>query len=305
MNDTLRDRGDDVERESWDDLQLTFPNYERFWQQYIVPLSLRPDGINWKPRIHPLQKKLCLTHYSVFYHLARAHQLMRVTPPEFFEGVFAYLASAIENVRSFSSVLICVHVELKMTTPKIVYHEAVQKLLGSTRLTSEEHSHVENCLNSLYGREAHRKNWTRFKGTSEQIRAYRNRFVHAPKGISFVRNHLVMVPTWKHFREYHWEKLDEHIDCRMNSQHFVPVSDKINELQEKLERQINTLWEIPLNLMKEMSDQPLYKDWSAGISFPGDRADKNSGFSFTPTGGTANWPEHPKGGTSYGTEPLE
>jgi hypothetical protein len=83
MHYTLQTDGDGIEKRLYAPLiQPRFPNYEVFWQKFVVPLTNRPTNVQLKTDtdlavIGKGDHDLCLAqlHYSVLRHLGRAYQL--------------------------------------------------------------------------------------------------------------------------------------------------------------------------------------------------------------------------------------
>lgn len=77
--------GDYFERQYWDlFIQKKFPNYEKFWLKYIVPLTNRPDDIHFKSdvelaKIGKSADDICIAqlHYSLLIHLIRTFDILR------------------------------------------------------------------------------------------------------------------------------------------------------------------------------------------------------------------------------------
>src|SRR5271157_2423115 len=78
---SIAEHGDRREQEWWPLLEKSFPNYQVFWRRYVVPVtnridsSITPFGRPWyrvRPDIKPRFETLAVTHYSVFYFVARA-----------------------------------------------------------------------------------------------------------------------------------------------------------------------------------------------------------------------------------------
>ena len=84
-------------------LSETFPNCERFWQVFVVPLTGRIEGgpeklipnIRFRQSVKPALEDIASAHYSMFMHLAYAHvHLEREAVPSFLEAIYVHLASA-------------------------------------------------------------------------------------------------------------------------------------------------------------------------------------------------------------------
>lgn len=77
--------GDDLERRYWDlFIKDQFPSYESFWLKFVVPLTNRPDNINFKTdieltKIGKSKLDLCIAqlNYSALLHLARCFEIIK------------------------------------------------------------------------------------------------------------------------------------------------------------------------------------------------------------------------------------
>jgi len=65
-------------------IKNNFPNYENFWQTFVVPLTNRPTDIHFKndkelAQIGKTANDVCIAqlHYSILRHLARAYDLAK------------------------------------------------------------------------------------------------------------------------------------------------------------------------------------------------------------------------------------
>jgi len=85
---TLQGDGDSFEKRYYDlFLANEFPSYERFWLNFIVPMTNRPADIHFMTdqdlvAIGRGDQDLCIAqlHYSVFRHLARTHDIKSLHP---------------------------------------------------------------------------------------------------------------------------------------------------------------------------------------------------------------------------------
>jgi hypothetical protein len=100
--------GDSRERQWGFLLSEELPEYERFWQKFIVPLTNRIDRsilmddhcwIGFRSEIPERFQRLAITHYSVFYYLARVTVPMRSQDYVFVEDVLHLLDSCADNVK--------------------------------------------------------------------------------------------------------------------------------------------------------------------------------------------------------------
>jgi len=75
----LSKHGDIEERTWWPKIGPNFPNYEVFWREHIVPLTCRvvcPSNIRLRPSLAKRFSHLASSHYAVFKHLARSHNIL-------------------------------------------------------------------------------------------------------------------------------------------------------------------------------------------------------------------------------------
>ncbi len=57
-------------------LENDFPNYEIFWAKFIAPKTNRPKSINWKNDVSENLKYISQLHYTVFFNLVRAYNIL-------------------------------------------------------------------------------------------------------------------------------------------------------------------------------------------------------------------------------------
>jgi hypothetical protein len=95
---SIANDGDYYEVQYWGFLKNDFPNYEEFWNRYIIPLTKRTEGqgIGLKESIDPLLESLAMAHYTVFYHLGVTADLQARLGQEFSEDILFHLSSATE-----------------------------------------------------------------------------------------------------------------------------------------------------------------------------------------------------------------
>jgi hypothetical protein len=112
--------GDPKERTWWPLLSNDFSEYEIFWRRYVVPLTNRidpavPEGDEQKIRfraLHSEYEKMAMTHYSVFYFLARATQKLNSERLEFPEDTLFLLDSCLDNAQAFFKAILVVVADL-------------------------------------------------------------------------------------------------------------------------------------------------------------------------------------------------
>ncbi len=106
----LNQHGDSREQDWWCLLADDFPEYEVFWRRYIVILTSRidpkilrgdPRWIYFRDSVPELYAKMAMSHYSVFYFLARATRLIQSPRPIFPEDAFYLLDACVDNLKWF------------------------------------------------------------------------------------------------------------------------------------------------------------------------------------------------------------
>jgi hypothetical protein len=112
----LAQHGDRSERELWPWVAATFPNYERFWRCYVVPLTRRIEPavqhsltlpvnshiIRLRPQAKRFEK-LAMSHYSTFFYFGHATRILKTTADyELLANmVFFFLDTSIDNLEEF------------------------------------------------------------------------------------------------------------------------------------------------------------------------------------------------------------
>jgi len=105
-NYTLENDGDDLEKTNNDRfLKNEFPSYEKFWQNFVIPLTERPHGIHMKDdtalaKIGKGHKEVAIAqlHYTVFVYIAKVYELKQINPlnPDQFSEALTKICSALD-----------------------------------------------------------------------------------------------------------------------------------------------------------------------------------------------------------------
>ncbi len=111
LNDfRLQDQGDRLEKKWWPLVGTEFPSYEVFWRHYVVPFTNRIDssisrsGREWirvRRSVPDHYLQVMMGHYSVFYRVGRASEIVARPHIEYPEDVFDLLDSAGDNLKWF------------------------------------------------------------------------------------------------------------------------------------------------------------------------------------------------------------
>lgn len=102
---TIQSHGDMYEQRFYPYLAALFPNYEAFWRDVIVPMTMRDiDGQVWlRPGVARDLELLSMSHYSCYYHLGVAHELLTLLNerPYLCDDSFLHLEAALALVDRF------------------------------------------------------------------------------------------------------------------------------------------------------------------------------------------------------------
>jgi hypothetical protein len=90
---TLEDDGDGIERRWSNDILPTFPKYEEFWREHIVPLTFRSVDrrlLYVRTGVPEEMQTLATAHYSVFLRLAFAAETLAGSDVKRLSGVYHF-----------------------------------------------------------------------------------------------------------------------------------------------------------------------------------------------------------------------
>ena len=106
---TYKTDGDSYEKKFGDLLSAQFPNCERYWKLFVVPLTKRMIGypttldknIRLREEMSPNLEDIANTHYSMFLNLIYAHIHLQFPILSSLEDFYVHLASAYDLVDTF------------------------------------------------------------------------------------------------------------------------------------------------------------------------------------------------------------
>jgi len=263
MEARLKIDGDDLEKIGWDlFVQNKFPNYEKFWQQFVVPRR-RKGSIHHKGELPMIEKELIMLHYSIFRHLFFIYvDLDSLRNFEDFENKYIRLASVLDIVEEFLIKLLILKGKLDLADEflsrfsKEELHfdiekakEAIEKGKNYTlRLLSK----IEIIKAILKDNERVRE----FEKFANKVREYRNQLIHSwprfhiytPAGILIIRKELVNDKT---FRE--WANVLEEMENNPSfvKNNFIPIKGFIQNDADHLCVILNDIWEIVLEMIHD------------------------------------------------------
>jgi hypothetical protein len=190
----LATSGDSYERRYYSlFIKDRFSAYELFWQQHVVPLTLRPADIRFKAdselaAIHRNHSDICVAqlHYSILLHLIRAFELSRATAPNFDHVLFGITALCGAQDIAFELL------------ERFEHPNKYDPWLDKKRRGS-----------SILGSKEAKVRWQERNGHPLQsIRDYRNNVVHGRMTPVIVMNNEVLLPKIGHELDYlDWRKV--------------------------------------------------------------------------------------------------
>ncbi len=103
MEYKLKINGDIYEKEAWDlFVKDYFPNYEKFWQKFIIPRTERPDSQDMKLGLSENEQKIIMLHYSIIINLYFVfNDIENAYNRKDFENMYIRLSSATEVFEEF------------------------------------------------------------------------------------------------------------------------------------------------------------------------------------------------------------
>lgn len=185
---TLQKDGDSFEQQYWVTfLKSDFPNYEKYWSKYIVPLTNRPINVHFKPSQQLTVEgytadDICKAqlHYTTFRHLVRTFEILNTlkgTKPQTIidtdilsEGLF-HIAAAQDVAFEFLQ---------RVATPNQFDPWAPKKSVSTT--------------NQVASQEAQNK-WKKDNNYPlQEIRDYRNHLTHGRMSPSIQSQSKILLP---------------------------------------------------------------------------------------------------------------
>lgn len=277
---TLSVNGDNTEKLYWRLLKDAWPNYEVLWREFVVPLTGRPDHIQLKQGTHPLLEEMCMAHYSIFYHLGRAHELLQSLEQKaelarYYDDIFFHMSAATEMVDRFLFVLWKVHVKVQgqadqepLSLDEVVerakgfhgkeYKKNYERYLDTGRSVSIPLHKIRDLGGFLiwvvHAEELGKEVWQ----IADHIRNYRNVMTHNPLiGQLIGPERAIYLPKQDKLSKY---RLWSHTFYGETVQSdYVPASDIAEDYLGKFESRVNELWQKLVDLLREWSETEQYK----------------------------------------------
>jgi hypothetical protein len=257
--------GDAVELKYWPRIKVAFPAYEDAWRELIVPLTSRPHSQDLRTDLPAVWESLANNHYSIFLHLAAAHDACDETGRRLmaYEDVYSHLASALDVVEAFLNDILVIESGTDLVFADLDDPKTLKELL-SQWVDSEQFS---NYREQVYRKGAtfafnpfgnrpksvfeklltnHKVLWTNFADVSGQVRPTRNIFLHqAVRAKIEGRNGEILVPKdHKTLNKYSkWSSVHAiRNDATIVSADFVDIKTIVMRDINQTESVLNAIW---------------------------------------------------------------
>ena len=218
--------GDDIEKYCWlRFLKTDFPHYEKFWQDYIVELTNRPQDIHFKTNqdlrtIGKNEYDICMAqlHYTVLVHLKRVYEIIEKNPKglskdKFMEGIIRLCASL----------------------------DVADELLE--RFTS---SRTYNPWSEQDGRSA-RVAWRKNHSEMQYLRDYRNRLIHGRMQPTI----SIIGGTYPRHRFPKFGKQDNYLDWRKVTGASIGTGGRVRNDFDAPTNLLNKTWKDTLEYLEQ------------------------------------------------------
>ncbi len=203
---SLMDDGDLFEKAYWPYLKDSFPNYEVFWNLFIVPLTRRiidRTNILFRADIDPLLEETSMAHYTIFKSLYFIFEEKKCFGNESLRNVYYHFGLIIEMVNLLTWKVYSIKCRVGLENQEFIpalkeneatkkfrsfmkdnYHKQYQDFIGEGRpVVYYLHTRTDVLNKLIKDPNFLKKVKDFFRGISD----YRNSFIHTP-----LPGHLVM-----------------------------------------------------------------------------------------------------------------
>jgi hypothetical protein len=271
--------GDQFEQDFGHYLSEKFPNCERFWRVFIVPLTRRiygyPDRIVrdiWFKQPMPKElEDIVGAHYSIFLHLIYAHLHLEAKMPSSLEDIYTHLSSTCDLVEKVIERWFLLLGRCQGGMAKDVLQDNREDFLKRMgKVYDKEYSAIyehyfskgktyplrppmeDDLMKKYFGKSDRIRK--KYKGHAKSIREFRNIIVHDVKiGRIIERNGKTLIPKPNVIQNYRsWRQVEAVADNEdILLKDFAEQYQQSREDLSILENLINTLWDKLINDFEE------------------------------------------------------
>ena len=274
---SFKDHGDSYEQQFGSFTIKDFPNCQKYWQTFVVPITKRIEGypnslspdIHFRQSIDAQLQDISNIHYSAFLNFVYAHVHLEVKMLSSLEDFYVHLGSACDLIEAFFEKWYLLLLKCRGESTKILQslsRDEFLKLAGDwydkryaalfeyyiskgkspvLRLPTRENMFKE-CMEQ-YFRQA--VIWKEYEDHSRVIREFRNVVVHDVQvGRLIVNGTEIFIPKPTVIQNYRtWREVAAASnDINQITHDFSPLSQQLKSDLEKLESIANRLWETVL-----------------------------------------------------------
>jgi len=266
VNYTLAQDGDDLERRFWRLLSDHWPNYEVLWQLFIAPMTMRVydrRNVALRAGIDSCLEQMCMAHYSIFYHLASAHELLfrrqrEAELPQHYDDIFFHMSAATEMVERFLLSLCKLQWRIERQQPpdpftveEVVerakefhgkdYRKEYERHLQQGRSVNIRLHAVRDLIEPVLVRSDAQHIAAKLWRTANCVRSYRNVLAHNPLIPKLIgQGNVVYLPKEKKLSDYDlWSTASS---GRRVESDYVAGPTLVSGLLGEFEGQLDELW---------------------------------------------------------------
>jgi len=269
--------GDVHEQQNWVLLKERFSNCERFWREFVVPLTRRIE----LPRGHPEWfgqrdvaddlRSVGFLHYSAFLHLAHAYAHLRRSEEESsFGDFYSHLGSACDLADDFLLKVYLLACQCRgrgspllqgLTKEQFLeraaawyekrYAKTYERYLCKGKPMPIYLPGRQDVLCEYLGEQA----WKAYEKVSRPLREYRNVIMHdVAMGALLSSNEIHIVPKKERIQDYRGltPVLNAASNFELQRKDFIVMQEEMIKDIAGLELALNTLWTYPLRTLSEL-----------------------------------------------------
>jgi hypothetical protein len=260
--------GDNNERQYAHGINEEFPNSEKFWKLFIVPLTKRiestgdGEAIRVRPEVSDELQELASYHYSIFLNLIYAKDCLLKRQLGYFENFYTHLSSVFDLTEEFlnqayslanlSSGIIHTPIpkhdkskflELAGLFYDKEYDKAYEHYFRIGKVTPLRIIKAENSLIKYFNDS---KEWKRYSSFSIRLKGFRNKVVHNIQQASRIIDDKVLVPKTNFISDYKsWKDVFNASSVDVEKK-FIEKDTQMKENLKELLEILNDLWKKPI-----------------------------------------------------------
>lgn len=272
-NFRYNNEGDSYEKQSFQLLEKYFPNHEKFWTYYIVPLTKRIESeesellrIRNRENISNDVFEISIFHYSVFMKFCYAYEHINSNRAAAFDEFYAHLSSVCDLIEEFFLriyQLICEITDKQIEVIQALSKNKFLKIASEWYDTSYNEVHKnyfakgkftpiylvkgKNILDEYFN---DNKDWKEYKKYAQVLRTYRNTLIHSCLiGKIHTTNGQLLVPKKEKISNY--KNLRKILDSVYIAERvkfdFVDMKTQMIEDFETMQKLLDKLWNVVLS----------------------------------------------------------